>query len=246
MNIIKYLKNLHDDSIRLLSKIEFDKHHALHFALLSLYGSIIEMVGCILVLINNRGRLGVPILFRSLLECYVEFYNLVRDPTYGYHMDASDAKEWLRVLKAASDTRNSYLSEIAKLPNLSEIIANTEGELRNLSNRGFNPLSIRDRFERANMIDEYESFYNCLCTETHSNKRALIDRHVELDGVDYKLIVYKNAPEDEYFHYLDCAAGYLASATVSIHEKMETDAIDEAVSFRRTLDIVRASYKDRT
>lgn len=161
-------------------------------------------------------------------------------------MDASDAKEWLRVLKAASDTRNSYLSEIAKLPNLSEIIANTEGELRNLSNRGFNPLSIRDRFERANMIDEYESFYNCLCTETHSNKRALIDRHVELDGVDYKLIVYKNAPEDEYFHYLDCAAGYLASATVSIHEKMETDAIDEAVSFRRTLDIVRASYKDRT
>lgn len=244
MNILKYLKRLHDDCLRLLPRIKFDKHHALHFALLSLYSSLIELVGCILILMDNRGRLGVPSVFRTFLETYIEFHNLVRDPKYGYYIEANDAKEWLRVLKAARDTKNPYLSEFSALPNLPELIAKTKDELLNLKKRGFEPLSIRARFQRADMIEEYKSFYNFLCTEAHSNKRALIDRHAEIDGNDYELVVYKNAPDAEYLRYLDSAASLLVSATVSIHEKMETDAVEEAASFGRALDAVRAAYKE--
>jgi len=244
MDILEYLKQLHDDCLRLLPRIKFDKHHALHFALLSLYGSLIELVGCILILMDNRGRLGVPSVFRTFLETYVEFHNLVRDPKYGYYIESNDAKEWLRVLKAARDTKNPYLSELTALPNLSEIIAKTEDELLNLKKRGFKPLIIRARFQRADMLEEYESFYNFLCTEAHSNKRSLIDRHAEIDGDNYELIVYKNAPDVEYLQYLDSAAGLLVSATVSIHKKMATDAVEEADSFHRALDAVRAVYKE--
>ena len=244
MDILEYLKRLHDDCLRLLPRIKFDKHHALHFALLSLYSSLIELVGCILILMDNRGRLGVPSVFRTFLETYVEFHNLVRDPKYGYYIDANYAKEWLRVLKAARDTKNPYLSGFTALPNLPEIIAKTEEELANLKTRGFEPLSIRARFERADMLEEYESFYNFLCTEAHSNKRALIDRHAEIGAGDYELVIYKNAPDAEYLEYLDSAAGLLVSATASIHEKLETDAIEETASFRRALDAVRAMYKE--
>lgn len=244
MHMIDYLKRLHDDALRLLPRIKFDKHHALHFALLSLYGSLIELAGCILILMDNRGRLGVPSVFRTFLETYVELHNLVRDANYGYYIDANDAKEWLRVLKAARDGKNPYLTGYAALPNLPEIIAKYEDELANFKTRGFQPLSIRDRFQRADMLDEYESFYNFLCAEAHSNKRALIGRHAEIGAGDYDLVVYKNAPDAEYIEYLDSAAGLLVSATVSIHEQFESDAIEEIGAFRGVLDVVRKAYKE--
>jgi hypothetical protein len=193
---------------------------------------------------DNRGRLGVPSLFRTFLETYVEFHNLVRDPKYGYHIDANDSEQWLRVLKAARDGKNPYLSSISALPNLSEIIANTENELDSLKTRGFGPLSIRARFERANMLEEYESLYNFLCTEAHSNKCALINRHAEIAEDDYELVIYRNEPDARYVQYLDSAAGLLVSSTDSIHQKLETDAVEEVGLFRRELESVRATYKE--
>ncbi len=83
-NIIGFLGLLHDRCLDLSQQLIFDKSHALHFALMSLYGSLIELVGCMLTLMRNNGKLGVPPLFRTFLETYVEFHNLVRDPKYGY------------------------------------------------------------------------------------------------------------------------------------------------------------------
>jgi hypothetical protein len=244
MDIIQYLKYLHDECLKLLPRIKFDKHHALDVTLLSLYSSLIELVGCILILMDNRGLLGVPSVFRTLLETYVEFHNLVRDPKYGYYIDANDAKEWLRVLKTARNTKNPYLSSFAGLPDLPEIITKFEKDLRSLKTRGFEPLSIGARFQRADMLDEYDSVYNFLCTEAHSNKRALINRHMEIDNDDYELVVYKNGLDDRYIkYYLDSAADLLVSASVSIHEKLESDALEEVGSFRHKLEAVRATYK---
>jgi hypothetical protein len=93
------------------------------------------------------------------------------------------------------------------------------------------------------MLEEYESFYNFLCTEAHGNKRALINRHAEIDKDDYELVVYKNEPDDRYLQYLDSAAGLLVSSTVNIHEKLESDALEEVGSFRSKLEAVRAAYK---
>lgn len=244
MQILDYLKHVHDDCLRLLPRIKFDKGHALHFALLSLYGSLIELAGCILILMDNRGRLAVPSVFRSFLETYIDFHNLVRDPKYGYYMDASDEKEWLRVLKASRDTKNPYLSGFTAMPNLAEIMAKTEDELFDLKARGFDPLSIRTKFQRADMLAEYESFYNFLCAEAHSSKRAFISRHAEIGTGGYELVVYKNGPDNEYVEYLDSAADLLVSATTSIHEKFETDAVEEVVAFRKALDAIRATYEE--
>ena len=188
MEIKGYLAELHDRCLALLSGLKFDKHHALHFGLVSLYSSLIELVGCILILMDNSGKLGVRPLFRTFLEAYVEFYNLAQDPKYGYFIEANDLKEWLRVLRAARDTKNPDLAKIAALPNLASIIANSERELQDLKKKGCEPLDICAKFKRADMEEEYRSLYNFLCTDTHSNKRALINRHAEISDGDYELV----------------------------------------------------------
>lgn len=243
MTILEFLRQLHDDCLRLLTRIDFDRRHALHFALLALYGTLIEVTGCILTLMDNRVRLGVPPIFRTFLETYVDFHNLVRDARYGYYMDAKDASEWLKVLKAAATDKNPYLAAIAKLPDLPALIEKNRAELAALKEMGFEPLGIRAKFMRADMLEEYESFYNFLCAEAHSGKSALISRHAEIRDGDYQLVVYKNGPDNEYGQYLDSAAGLLVSATQSIHQKFETDAVQEVATFRDQLEAIRAKYE---
>jgi hypothetical protein len=67
---------------------------------------------------------------------------------------------------------------------------------------------------------------------------------MEIDNDDYELVVYKNGLDDGYIkYYLDSAADLLVSASVSIHEKLESDALEEVGSFRHKLEAVRATYK---
>lgn len=246
MEIQEYLGELHDRCLALLSGLKFNKHHALHFTLVSLYSSLVELVGCIFILMNNNGKLGVRPLFRTFLEAYIEFQNLAQDPKYGYFIEANDLKEWLKVLNAARDTKNPYLADISALPNLDSIIADAEKELQDLKRKGYEPLDIYSKFKRANMVEEYRSLYNFLCTETHSNKRALIDRHAEIGADDYELVVYKNPPDENFLPVLDSAAGLLVSATIRLHEVLESSAVAEAKLLYASLQGVRSRYDNRT
>jgi hypothetical protein len=244
MNINEYLGDLHDQCLELCKQLRFDKQHKLHFALVSLYGSIIELVGCMLILIKNNAKLGIPSLFRTFLETFVEFHNLVRDPKYGYYMEASFFKEWLRVLNVAREAQNPYLSGISSLPNLPAIISDQESQLHDLKTRGYKPLIIREKFKRANMLEVYTSFYNFLCTESHSNKRALINRHMNISANGYELVFYKNEPDNRYLCYTDFAAGLLVSATVSIHDYLESPARSQVKDFQQQLDSIRSRYQE--
>jgi hypothetical protein len=194
---------------------------------------------------RNKTKLGIPSLFRTFLETYVEFYNLVREPKYGYYMDASDVKEWLRVLKAARDTENPYLSNISALPNLLSIILEKERQLQDLKTRGYNPLTIQQKFKRAEMLEEYQSFYNFLCMESHSNRRALINRHANISNNDYDLAFYKNDPNEKYLQYMDSAAGLLVSATIDIHDHLESSARSQVDDLRQELEMVRSRYHEK-
>jgi hypothetical protein len=239
MDIIEYLEGLHDQCLELSKQLRFDKHHELHFELVSLYGSLIELVGCILILVRNNAKLGVPSLFRTFLETYVEFHNLVRDSKYGYYREASYLKEWLRVLKSAGEKKNSYLAKISALPNISSLIKEKEKQLISLKNSGYTPLTIKQKFERADMIEEYLSMYNFLCTESHSDKRALIDRHAAISNDGYELILYKNHPIEKYFQYLGPAAEKLGSATSDIHNHLGSPALSQINDLRQQLNMIQ-------
>ncbi|MBI3894684.1 MAG: hypothetical protein HY313_02015 [Acidobacteria bacterium] len=230
----QFLKELHDKALDHITSLHFDKTHAMHFTLVSLYGSLIELTGCMLTLLENRGKIGIPSLFRTFLETYVEFHNLIQEPTYGYHMEASKVKEWIKIFRAAAEG-NPYLAGIASMPNLSEVVEKEERQLKDLESKGYKPLTIYQRFERAGMVEVYRSLYNFVSSDCHSNIRALIERHVDLGDDDFTPVLYKNAPDERFLWLLGPTAELLVSATIDIHEYFKSGVVNEVRLFKDKL-----------
>ncbi len=239
MQTVQFLKELHDGALDHSQSLHFDKKHVLHAVLVSLYGSLIEFTGCTLTLLENRGESGIPSIFRTFLETYVEFHNLVHSPTYGNHIDANDLKESIKRLKAAK-RGNPYLAEIASRSDLLNLIDSMERQLRDLKSKEYEPLTIHERFKRADMIEVYESLYSLLSSHSHSNKEALVDRHVELGNDDVTLVLYKNLPDERFEWVLNSNAELLVSATIDIHEYLQSEVVEEVRLFKDKLAEVRA------
>lgn len=242
MEIFEFVKRLHGECIRLTEHIAFDKKHARHLYLVALYGSLIELTGSLITLIEKKHRIGVPPVFRSLLEAYVELNNLHENSKYGHHMQASYDEQWLKVLREAKNKPNPYLADISKIANLDAEIKRYEQELTNLMNKGYRSLNVFERFERAGMEDEYRSLYNFLSSDAHSNIRALVGRHLEIDVDDFTVVYYKDEPLEGFLTYLDTTAATVMDASRKIHDFFQTGKINEVNELGVELDEIRSSY----
>jgi len=242
MEIFEFVKRLHDHCIGLSEHIVFDKKHPRHLHLVGLYGTLIELTGSLLTLIERKHGTGVPPIFRSILEAYIELKNLHEKAEYGYHMDASYYDQWIKVLKEAKNKPNPYLKSIAEIENLDEQIQKFEQELTELKKKGYNPLKVFERFERASMVDEYRSLYNFLSNDAHSNIRALVNRHLEIHENDFTVVYYKDEPLEGFLTYLDSVAGLLMDASIRIHGFFETGSIGEIERLRQELNEIRSHY----
>ena len=112
MKIFEFLKRLHNECISHSQHIVFDKKHPRHLHLVGQYGTLIELTGSLITLIERKHRTGVPPIFRAVLEAYVELKNLHENAEYGYCMDASYNEQWLKVLREAKNQPNPYLKDI--------------------------------------------------------------------------------------------------------------------------------------
>ena len=242
MELFKFVKRLHDECIRLSKHVVFDKKHPRHLHLVGLYGTLIEMAGSLITLIDRGHRTGVPPIFRAFLEAYVELKNLHKEADYGYHMDASWHEQQIKVLKEAKNNLNHYLKSIAEIPNIDEVIQKFEQDLANLKKKGFNPLNVFQRFERADMKDEYRSLYNLLSNYAHSNITALIDRHAEIHKNDFTVVYYKDEPLEGFLPYLDTTAVSLTDASMKIHDFFKTGSIGEIEKLSQELSKIRSHY----
>lgn len=243
MGELDLLKKTHDSLLELSRKLIFDKSHPWHRNLVALYGSLIELSGSLLILLNEGGKIGVPSIFRTFLETYVEFHNLLKDKTYGFHMEAQYNDQWLKLLKEAAKGSNPYLKLIAELPDLLQKIAKMERELADLKAKGYSPLLVRDRFDRAGMLNEYYSMYNMLSTDTHGNIRALISRHIEIKGADFEIVFYKGEPVEEFLSYIDSTCGVLVHAAIGIHELLNSELLSEVKALEKDIEAWRREQK---
>lgn len=243
MEIFDFLKHLHNECIRLSEHIVFDKKHPRHLHLVCLYGTLIELVGSLIVLIERKRRVGVPTIFRSFLEAYVDLKNLYEKAEYGYHMDASYHEQWIKVLKEAKNKPNPYLKDISQIENLDEQIQEHEKEFADLKNKGYNTLSIFQRFKRAGMEAEYRSLYNFLSNDAHSNIRALVNRHLEIHETDFTVVYYKDEPLEDFLTYIDSTVGSLVNASLKIHGYFETGSLAEIEKLAQRLNEIRRQYQ---
>lgn len=158
-------------------------------------------------------------VFRTLLEAYVDLKNVSADRSYVNHCFARHHKDWIRVLKH-DQKPNPFLASIHGHDQRDELLAREESELQKLKEKGFLPLTVEERFEKAKMIDEYLSIYHFESDGIHNSWRALISRHLENAEDDFQLTLYKPHSLDRYDTYLDTTAALLLDATKTIHDQL--------------------------
>jgi len=240
--LFEFLKSLHDKCLELSKEIRFDKKNPRQLHLIGLNGSIIELSGSITLLIDEKIAIGIPSLFRSMLEAFVELKNLCENAEYGYYMEASFVKEWLKIYREAKENPNPFLSEISKHDKLDSLITEYKKKLVSLKKRGYYPLKVEERFKRADMEDEYRSLYNFLSRDAHSNISALIGRHYEIDGDDFSVTYYRDVPIQSLVVYIDSVAGILVKSAGMIHGLFKTGTIKEIKALDKKLSVLRKKY----
>ncbi len=232
--------------INLARELHFDKTHKWCMNLVSLYGSILELSHAIMVSISGDSSIGTPILLRSQLEAFVDFTNLASDRKYGYHMDAANLSEWNKILREAQTGENPYLQGFSEKIDLDQLLTDQEAQLEKLKSEGYPPLNIFQKFERSGQTQEYKSFYNFLCCHSHNNMRALIERHVAIldGGADIEVQFFPLTTKADMLQYFDAAVGILVTATLKIHEALESPKKAEAQSLCEELAEKRKPWTD--
>jgi Family of unknown function (DUF5677) len=238
--IFEFLKRLHNECIRLSDKIRFHKRQPRHLYLVALWGTLVEFTGCLIGLIEGNHGAGVPSIFRSMLEAYVELTNLYEKGDYAYYMEASFNEQRIKLLEEAKKNPNPYLKRISQSENLEAQIKNGKTELANLKAKGFAPLKILERFERAGMVHEYRSLYTSLSNNAHSNIGALVNRHIEIHGNEFSVVYYKQKQLEDYLTYVDSATGLLVNASLKIHTFFNTDSLKDIEQLHAELGRIRA------
>jgi hypothetical protein len=236
------LEDFHDRLLALAGALTFDKRNLVDLHRLALYGSMLELTRGICTLLKFDARLGAPSLFRSFLEAAVELTNLLQDPGYVEHMDASHKDQWLKVLREAQSGKNPYLESIAKIPELDAQIKKETAELKVLVDKSRGPLNVFERFQMANMEKEYRSLYNFLSCDAHSNIRALISRHLTFTENDFEVAYYKDEPIESFISILDSTAGLLLHASADMHKRYKSGKDSDVKAMLGELQTLRATY----
>ena len=138
-----------------------------------------------------------------------------------YFLEATYSKEWLKLYRQANSENNPYLADLCRINNLADVIAKEESNLSELQEKGFTPLGRLDQFEKAGMINEYQSIYNELCCHSHNNKRSLLDCHAEIFGHDFRFVLFKKYSPSDIEHYVLSICDYLITISGQIHEKLD-------------------------
>lgn len=217
-------KNEIKEAQNYMEYLKFDKQHPWHRNLIALYLSLIEYSDSLICLVENEKSIAIPLIFRGLLEVYVDFKNLAENQTYGYYMEASNAKEWLKLLEEASKNKNAYLALTASEPNLAAEIQKTKALLAKHKVRNYLPLKLWQKFDKAGMTEEYNSIYNDLCSHSHNNINSFTERFFVINEAknDFEITLFKEQADDKFEQYLITGRHYLRNGSHNIHAVLET------------------------
>ena len=172
MNSAERVIKLRDEVNRLIPLCE---QNLFKHTLLAYSRSLLELADAILTL-SEAGKLaGIPILYRTFSETFVDFHNLSSDRNYGYRLQSNRLKEWIKLLDTLDPKHFKWLKESAELDDLVEFKEELLDEKASLKER-FKPIKIGAKFELAGLKDFYDTLYNELCSDSHSNLRSVRSR----------------------------------------------------------------------
>jgi len=237
--MLAFLKMLHDQCTELLRDIKFDKHPQKDGYVVCMYASMIELSGGIIALVDRGLKTSLSPVFRTFLEAYVDFKNAIQDRSYVKHCYARHHRDWIKVL--SSERPNPFLAAMLAHEESGAALQRHKRDLEKLKEEWFGPLKVHQRFDRADMADEYLSVYHFERDAIHNSWQALLGRHFEEADNGFGLALYKERPLDDYNSYLDSSAALLLDATDKIHERLKSGRQEKIMVLGKEFASIRAA-----
>lgn len=235
--MLNYAKKLHRECLVLASRLKFNKALKAVGLVVCFYGRLIELTGGMIVLIDEQKASSAPIVFRSFLEAYVDLINLMEDANYIQHLLAAHHKKWIKIL-GASRGPNPYLESIGEHRDVNVIVADHTARLEETTKAGYAPLKVWERFQKANMENEYRSIYSFGSGDAHNDFGALMKYHIAQAGDDFQLVFYREVDDNDFAAELDSIAGLLLNATLRIHNRLKSGCDEELQKLDQELGVV--------
>ena len=169
----------------------------------SLYGTIIENASSCFILFEKNHFTSIPILLRNMLEAYVDLKNIKLDNNYSYSMNLSFLIQKKKLLTNIIKNSNKTDHHSKKIIEFKNALSATEKHIESLIKDGHKIYKIDKRFDKAKILDLYETLYNILCQESHNNISMLEKRHVIKTGEEIDKVVYfRNISIDEKYQLI--------------------------------------------
>lgn len=234
-----FYRKLLTDLLNHAATFTFDGTRPLHVNSVSLYGSILELSGSLVPLLDTEHYSAIPVVLRSVLEAYVDLENLCKDPKYGYSLEIKTLVEGLKFLREAKNEKNAYLGIIAEAPDLDERLSGMEAEKNRLISLGYKDLNKFERFSKAGLENEYRTVYNWLCCAAHNDYRALRERHLDKQEQGLKIHYFKEADYQELETLLGIASELLVRSSIAIHSLLNSERMADFKRLREELNNLR-------
>lgn len=241
--LIPLLQVVAHDSVSDATQFKFDKQNPRQLTVTCVYSSIIELSHGQLALIEKDQTTAIPVILRSIFEAYADLCGLLEDPEYHKNMYSSFINEKLRFLRNAKASQsNPFLLGVAQGLDIAAEISSIEMEMAALKKDGHPPLKNHERFNSGKLEHEYQSIYWLLCMESHNNMSALDDRHIEKDGKDYHVALFREPDHNDLIRNIDALTAVLIDSGARIHEFLNSEAVQHYQSHKATLDAIRQKY----
>lgn len=188
--VLDSAKRIHKKCIDQASSLTCQRRNRQQIYCICLYCRILELAkDCIHLVLSPS--ISLEILLRCMLETLTDLKILVESPNYWQTMHAQALKQQIKLGKAAP--ANPFLESIAGALDFSSVLAEKESELNKLERQGYKAFTFKERFEKAKMSHEYESFYNILSGAVHP----------DLMNLQNYILRGKSAPKFQVFNPLD-------------------------------------------
>jgi len=219
-----------------------------HLAAAALLATVLEMAYDFVLFFRRRGSISPKVILRSLMEAYVDTLNIARDADYlNYLYVAQLERDSLayRRSKEPQAADNRYFGEFLTHGVENEArAADIERERQELKAKGYDLLTIRQRFERAGELDRYASVYYLLCGDSHHGLKALERRHLffEEDGRP-GIRLFKPEGLATLLIEADTVAGIVAIAVAEVSRLLDGDVV-EMDRVGQTLETFRRAMRE--
>ncbi|MEM9402831.1 MAG: DUF5677 domain-containing protein [Pseudomonadota bacterium] len=200
------------------ASLKFDRHDRVDLWLVLQYASILELSNSVCRLISVGEPAGSRSLARMVIELYVDFVNLSNDDGYAGFLDVNTLMEWQKTFALAKDG-NPYFAPLCDAPGFEDEVAEEAERLSGLRGEGFKKLQVKERFERADMADDYAGLYHWLCSDTHSSLRGLAMRHIKHEDGDFSIHILKDSTPDQELPVVSLLLKTMANSSEIIHER---------------------------